>query len=106
MLTKKNPDGTWSIKGIDLDNCTREMYGALLKLHDYEKTGLNPIDFMGDEYEEMYLYKVHYGSYGSSEIKWIYCETRKDAEEIAELLRKAGYDTGVNQWSWQTFIEK
>ena len=106
MLTKTNPDGTWSVKGIDFKDCTGNMYGALCKLRDYEKTGLEPCDFNSDSYEKRYFYKVHYSDYGSSEIKWIYCETRKDAEEIAELLRKAGYDTGVNQWSWQTFIEK
>ena len=40
MLTKKNPDGTWSVKGIDFKDCTGNMYGALCKLRDYEKTGL------------------------------------------------------------------
>lgn len=42
MLTKTNPDGSWSVCGMDWKDIPRELYGALCKLHDYEKTGLNP----------------------------------------------------------------
>ena len=44
MLTKIDTDGTWSVKGIELDECTPEMYSALSRLRDYERTGLNPED--------------------------------------------------------------
>lgn len=47
MLTKTKPDGTWSVVGADgkdipWKDVPKEFYGALYKLHEYEKTGLNP----------------------------------------------------------------
>ena len=47
MLTKTKPDGTWNVVGADGKEIpAREiptaLYGALCKLHAYEKTGLNP----------------------------------------------------------------
>lgn len=47
MLTKTKPDGTWSVVGADGKivpwvNVPKELVGALYKLHEYEKTGLNP----------------------------------------------------------------
>lgn len=47
MLTKTKPDGTWNVVGADGKEIpAREiptaLYGALCKLRDYEKTGLNP----------------------------------------------------------------
>ena len=56
MLTKKNPDGTWSVQGIDFKDCKGDMYGALCKLRDYEKTGLEPSDF------DRIRRKIHIGS--------------------------------------------
>lgn len=55
MLTKINPDGKWSVQGIELDECTPEMCNALSRLRDYERTGLNPEDFRGREYEKLSL---------------------------------------------------
>lgn len=56
MLTKAKPDGSWSVVGADGQEIpAREiptaLYGAMCKLHDYEKTGLNPeaIEKMKDE---------------------------------------------------------
>ena len=48
MLTKTNPDGTWGVIGtasggiVPWKEIPAELYGALCKLRDYEKTGLNP----------------------------------------------------------------
>ncbi len=47
MLTKTKPDGSWSVIGTDgkivpWKDIPKELYGALCKLHAYEKTGLNP----------------------------------------------------------------
>lgn len=47
MLTKTNPDGTWNVIGASGDivpwkEIPAELYGALCKLHSYEKTNLNP----------------------------------------------------------------
>ena len=44
MLTKINPDGTWSCHGIYLKEVNGNLYGALCKLHDYEKSGFEPDD--------------------------------------------------------------
>lgn len=47
MLTKSNPDGSWSVIGsngkeIPWKDVPVLLYGALCKLRDYEKTGLSP----------------------------------------------------------------
>ncbi len=52
MLTETRPDGSWSVSGIDFKDCKGNMYGALCRLRDYEKTGLNPEDFRSDSYEK------------------------------------------------------
>ena len=44
MLTKINPDGTWNCQGVDFGEVSGNLYGALCKLRDYEKTGLEPDD--------------------------------------------------------------
>lgn len=56
MLTKTKPNGTWSVVGangkeIPERNIPAVLYGAMCKLHEYEKTGLNPeaIEKMKDE---------------------------------------------------------
>ncbi len=38
MLIKNNPDGTWSYQGIEWNEIPNNMYGALCKLRDYEKS--------------------------------------------------------------------
>jgi len=104
MLTKKNPDGTWSVQGVDFKDCTGDIYGALCKLRDYEKTGLEPSDFRSNSYEKLYLYKVYCtDDFG---MKIIYCKTEEEAKKMVELLKQAGYDAHMNIWSWQGFIEK
>ena len=56
MLTKTNPDGTWNVIGssgdiVPWDDIPKELYGALCKLHAYEKTELNPetVEIIRDE---------------------------------------------------------
>ena len=44
MLTKINPDGTWSCQGVDFKEVNGNLYGALCKLRDYEKSGFEPDD--------------------------------------------------------------
>ncbi|HCF82685.1 MAG TPA: hypothetical protein DER68_01570, partial [Ruminococcaceae bacterium] len=56
MLTKTKPDGTWNVIGavgkeIPWKDVPTELYGAICKLRDYEKTGLSPdtIEITRDE---------------------------------------------------------
>lgn len=56
MLTKTKPDGKWSVIGSDgkeipWKDVLNELYGAICKLHAYEKTGLSPdtIEITRDE---------------------------------------------------------
>lgn len=42
MLTWTESDGSWGVQGVDLTKVDRTLYGALCKLRDYEKTGLEP----------------------------------------------------------------
>lgn len=56
MLTKTNPDGTWSCQGIDYEELPVNVYAALCKLHDYEKSGFEPEEL--DKVKE----NVHIGS--------------------------------------------
>lgn len=41
-ITWNQPDGSWGIKGVELQTLPPKVYGALYKLMDYEKTGLSP----------------------------------------------------------------
>lgn len=56
MLTKINPDGTWSCRGVNMGNIEGNLYGALCKLRDYEKSGFEPDDL------SLIREKVHIGS--------------------------------------------
>lgn len=47
MLTKTKPDGSWSVIGVDgkivpWKDIPKELFGALYKLHAYERSELNP----------------------------------------------------------------
>lgn len=57
MLTKTNPDGTWSCQGVNLSEVRGNLYGALCKLRDYEKYGFEP-----DELERVKS-NIHIGSH-------------------------------------------
>ena len=107
MLTKINPDGTWSVNGIDFRDCPENIYGALCKLRDYETTGLEPNDFRSDSYEKKYLYKVFYRRPDDREISCLYCQTDRKTKEIAAILKWTGCDdVAVNKYPWQAFIEE
>lgn len=58
MLTKTKSDGKWSVIGVDgkivpWKDIPNELYGAICKLHAYEKTGLSPeaVERLRDENE-------------------------------------------------------
>lgn len=107
MLTETRPDGSWSVSGVDFKDCKGNMYGALCRLRNYEKTGLNPEDFRSDSYENKYMYKVFYKPASEAEFQGILCETKENADAVADILEKAGCkNVLVNQWSWQVFIEE
>lgn len=56
MLTKINPDGTWSCRGVNMGNIEGNLYGALCKLRDYEKSGFEPDDL------DRVLENIHVGA--------------------------------------------
>lgn len=60
MLTWTKKDGTWGLKNFDVKKLPGEVYGAVCKLHDYEKSGMSPdmaervkeiLDYFGSEDE-------------------------------------------------------
>lgn len=55
MLTRQRPDGDWEVTGIPWSEIQGSLYGALCKLRDYEKTGLQPGQIV--EMNELYLEK-------------------------------------------------
>ena len=56
MFTKTNPDGTWSCQGVDFGEINGNVYGALCKLRDYEKSGFEPDDL------DRVIENIHIGS--------------------------------------------
>lgn len=90
MLTKRLPDGSWSCKGVDLRDVDPVIYGALCKLRDYERTGLNPSDFRSSSYENKYMYKVMYENKQGKQL-YILCENDEEAHEMEMNLEALGY---------------
>lgn len=43
-ITYDTPSGEWGINGINIKDVPKTLYGAMFKLHEYEKTGLDPDD--------------------------------------------------------------
>lgn len=83
------------------------MYETLYRLRDYEKTVLNPGDFRSDSYENKYMCKVFYKPASVAEFQGILCETKENADAVADILKKAGSKNVLaNQWSWQELIEE
>ncbi|MDE5884866.1 MAG: hypothetical protein K2H29_07330 [Oscillospiraceae bacterium] len=56
MLTKRNPDSTWSCQGVDFGEINGNVYGALCKLRDYEKSRFEPDDL------DRVIKNIHIGS--------------------------------------------
>ena len=54
-ITYDTPQGEWGINGINIKDVPRPLYGAMCKLHEYEKTGLDPDDIY--EMDKMYREK-------------------------------------------------
>lgn len=106
MLTKIEPGGRWSCEGIDVTKVDKPVYGALCKLRDYERTGLNPGDFRSDSYEKKYMYKVLYDNKNGKRL-YILCENEEEAKEMAANLEALGYKNIVrNIFIWQVFVEE
>lgn len=63
-------------------------------------SAMKKLESAASKYTAKFLYKVFFGK------ETIYCESKESAENMVELLRKAGYNAHMNIWSWQTFIEK
>ena len=56
MITYYSENGCWGIEGVDLTKLNdSKVYGALFKLHKYEKTGLEPEQVI--EMDELYREK-------------------------------------------------
>lgn len=105
MLTKRLPDGTWTCEGVDLREVEPAVYGALCKLRDYERTGLNPSDFRSSSYNNKYMYKVMYENSHGKQL-YILCETDEEAKEMEQNLEALGYKEIVrSRFSWQVIIE-
>jgi len=102
-LTIKKPCGEWSVRGISFEECTPEMYGALCKLLAYEESGLEPDD-LDKEFEKHTFYKVFYGK-TCSDMKTLFCQSKEEAQTIADTLEQAGFQVTVNVWGWKGFVE-
>ena len=54
-ITYDTPQGEWGINGINIKDVPGPLYGAMCKLHEYEKTGLDPDDIY--KIDELYREK-------------------------------------------------
>ena len=69
MLTRQRPDGDWEVTGIPWSEIQGSLYGALCKLRDYEKTGLQPGQIV--EMNELYLEKCREVNALKRKDRWI-----------------------------------
>ena len=69
MLTRQSPDGNWEVTGIPWSEIQGSLYGALCKLRDYEKTGLQPGQIV--EMNELYLEKCREVNALKRKDRWI-----------------------------------
>ena len=69
MLTRQSPDGNWEVTGIPWSKIQGSLYGALCKLRDYEKTGLQPGQIV--EMNELYLEKCREVNALKRKDRWI-----------------------------------
>ena len=102
-LTTKKPCGEWSVRGISFEDCTSEMYGALCKLLAYEESGLEPDD-LDKEFEKHTFYKVFFGK-TCSDMKTLFCQSKEEAQTIADTLEQAGFQVNMSVWGWKGFVE-
>lgn len=82
-LTWSNPDGTWGLKNYDIQNVPRELYGAMCKLHDYEKTDLSPdeVETMKEDFFPAEA-AVYLRECTKKDTGWIPCSERLPEEKI------------------------
>lgn len=107
MLTKINSDGTWSCSGINMTQTDIDgnLYGALCKLRDYEKSGFEPDDL------DRVLGNIHVGSviqnYAVFGVWNDYCiaeNTNAPEPYVVWKIDRDGF--GVNSGRYFTTIEE
>ena len=72
-LTWEKPNGEWGINGHSIKEVPRNLYGFFCKLHEYEKSGLEP--------DEVMDLKEQQKSGG-----WIPCSERLPEESLNSVL--------------------
>ena len=87
MLTKREPNGKWTVEGIDV-------------------TKVDPADFRSDSYEVKYMYKVFYTNKNGKQL-YLLCETEEEAREMKLNLEVLGYKNVYrNIFIWQVLVEE
>ena len=81
MLIMQTPDGGWEVNGILWSGIVNEIYGALCRLRDYEKTGLQPEQIL--EMNELYLEKCQEVNALKKKDRSVGQEEKKPREEDA-----------------------
>jgi hypothetical protein len=96
MLTRQSPDGNWEVTGIPWSEIQGSLYGALCKLKDYEKTGLQPGQIL--EMNELYLEKCREVNALKRKDRWIPVEDegQKPPQDKYILLSFENYHAPVS----------
>lgn len=76
-ITYDTPQGEWGINGINIKDVPGPLYGAMCKLHEYEKTGLDPDDI----YEMDKLYREKCEQLNNMERSYIVMAEQKEMLE-------------------------
>ena len=95
-LTWEKENGEWGLKGYDIKQVPGKLYGAICKLHEYEKSRLEPeearkVNDFSESQAALYLAKYQeYARLGVTpeplrQIDGMYAER---CREIAELRRR------------------
>lgn len=97
-LIEKNDNGSWKLKGVEwsqikpgaviTDQVWEKLYGALLKLKDYEKTGLSPdqVSELQNETQEQARQMLERVARLSDEIEQMKGEERQQWIPVTEKL--------------------
>ena len=97
-LTEKRDNGSWKLKGVEwsqikpgaviTDQVWEKLYGALLKLKDYEKTGLSPdqVSELQNETQEQARQMLERVARLSDEIEQMKGEERQQWIPVTEKL--------------------
>lgn len=117
-LTYEKENGEWGLTSYDIKKVPKGLYGALCKLHEYEKSGLGPDevikvnDFAGSQ-AALYLGKYQeYERLGVTlgqirEMDRLYAEKCREVAELRAQLVKLGAMQGAQKASadWKGHIE-